>query len=154
MPACNVPIGQIYLQKAGVLTPLTIKKYSGRYITNINKIAYLPKDSQRVALLFRNFSDGILFSKSCTNPNGHKNAQIARPNNTPNKIKTPTIYKGSLNLTSPSAVWKLPRGQAAMAPGQEWQFSPGTHKPFVAPVYIVPRANPTMLILYKSADNI
>ena len=85
-------------------------------------------------------------------PKGHRNAQMARPSKTPNKRRTPTIYKGSRNLMLPNAPWRVPRGQAAIAPGQEEQLSPGTHKPFNSPLYKVPRTNPTRLALYKRVE--
>jgi len=104
IPACSVPIGHKYLQKAGVLTPLIHKKCNGRYTTKIKNTVYLHKDSQRVNMFLRNFGDGILLSISCTSPKGHKNAQIARPNKMPNKSNTPVMYSGSLFLISPRAV--------------------------------------------------
>jgi len=90
-PPSNVPAGQIYLQKAGEATPFCINVYTGNSITNTSSIPYFSKDKRRVRLPFLILGDGILYKSSCINPNGQRNAHMARPNNMPKTNIIPTM---------------------------------------------------------------
>jgi len=90
IPASSVPAGQMYLQKAGTLTPVFIKKYSGMAITKTSKITYFSSEAARVTVLFFNFGEGILWISSWMRPKGHKNPQMLLPKRTPNNSSVPT----------------------------------------------------------------
>ena len=81
-PASSVPAGQTYSQKVGVPNFVA----AGNISTNAANKKYFTRNSRRGNL---NFGDGILFSNSCNNPNGHKNPQTARPNISPTRITNP-----------------------------------------------------------------
>lgn len=94
-PPSSVPAGQIHLQKAGTETPSRQRKYSGSANTNTARIPYFNMDSRRLHLPLRSFGDGILYSRSCKSPNGHRKAQTARPSNAPKISSVPSTYSGS-----------------------------------------------------------
>lgn len=89
MPPSSVPTGQSHLQNAGVTTPLTMRKYSGRAMTITTSTIYFITVKRRVQALFLSFFVGILYKSSCMSPNGHKKAHTARPSSAPKSSRIP-----------------------------------------------------------------
>ena len=69
--------------------------------------------------LFRIFRVGILCSSSWIRPRGQIQPQMVRPRMTPNSARMPITYQGAVCPAAFSAFCREPRGQLAMAPGQE-----------------------------------
>lgn len=90
MPPSSVPTGQSHLQNAGVTTPLTMRKYSGRAMTITTSTIYFITVRRRVQALFLSFFVGILYKSSCMSPNGHKKAHTARPSSAPKSSSMPS----------------------------------------------------------------
>ena len=63
-PPSSVPAGHSHLQNAGVTTPLTIKKYSGRAMTMTTSTTYFITVKRRVQAFFFSFLEGILCKSS------------------------------------------------------------------------------------------
>ena len=89
-PPSSVPTGQSHLQNAGVTTPLTMRKYSGRAMTITTSTIYFITVKRRVQALFLSFFVGILYKSSCMSPNGHKKAHTARPSSAPKSSSMPS----------------------------------------------------------------
>ena len=64
MPPSSVPTGHSHLQNAGVTTPLTMRKYSGRAMTITTSTMYFITVRRRVQALFLSFFVGILYKSS------------------------------------------------------------------------------------------
>lgn len=64
MPPSSVPAGQSHLQNAGVTTPLTMRKYSGRVMTITTSTTYFITVRRRVQAFFLSFFVGILYKSS------------------------------------------------------------------------------------------
>ena len=89
-PPSSVPAGQSHLQKAGVTTPLTMRKYSGRAMTITTSTMYFITVNRRVQALFLSFFVGILYRSSWMSPKGHKKAHTARPSSAPKSSSMPS----------------------------------------------------------------
>lgn len=63
-PPSSVPAGQSHLQNAGVTTPLTMRKYSGRAMTITTSTIYFITVRRRVQAFFLSFFVGILYKSS------------------------------------------------------------------------------------------
>ena len=63
-PPSSVPTGQSHLQKAGVSTPSTARKYSGKAITITTSTMYFITVKRLVQALFLSFFVGILCNSS------------------------------------------------------------------------------------------
>ena len=63
-PPSSVPAGQSHLQNAGVTTPLTMRKYSGRAMTITTSTMYFITVKRRVQAFFFSFFVGILYKSS------------------------------------------------------------------------------------------
>ena len=63
-PPSSVPTGQSHLQNAGVTTPLTMRKYSGRAMTITTSTTYFITVRRRVQAFFLSFFVGILYKSS------------------------------------------------------------------------------------------
>ena len=118
-PPSSVPAGQSHLQNAGVTTPFRIRKYTGSASTNTASTTYLIPVSLRVQTPFLILRVGILCSSSWISPNGHKNAQIARPKSAPNTSSVPSTYIGTAFGKLLNDACKDPSGHEPTAPGQE-----------------------------------
>ena len=63
-PPSSVPTGQSHLQNAGVTTPLTMRKYSGRAMTITTSTMYFITVRRLVQAFFLSFFVGILYKSS------------------------------------------------------------------------------------------
>ena len=63
-PPSSVPTGHSHLQNAGVTTPLTMRKYSGRPMTITTSTMYFINVRRRVQAFFLSFFVGILYKSS------------------------------------------------------------------------------------------
>ena len=104
IPPSRVPAGHMYLQNQTSPSPVKSIMNNGNRMTrspsmmNLNHLSPFSPGSRCILP-----TKGILNSRSCTRPKGHRKPQINLPSRVPNTTRNPRTYSAALKLWFPSA---------------------------------------------------
>ena len=86
----STPCGQRYLQKYGSPIPVSPFMNAGSRNTITTRTTYF-RYVRGLSFFVDSFFVGILWSRSCSQPNGHRNPQMNLPSRTPSRMRNPVM---------------------------------------------------------------